>query len=209
MKHEDGHARSCLAGFMVARCAPSPESPSQMKNLPTFLLLLATLTLTNCAHRAKLERIPMQDGMAVRVPAHRVAFALPREWRELASAPDKTLFAAAADDGHLRLVIAGPLGAKDGGRKAELVANASYQQGIQRTLQEGGYTRIERSGLVPVSGMKAFQCEAVSGDKSQSILQVHVPQGQQLWVLTFHWNRRGVSKSASVQKVLASLQVVP
>lgn len=180
-----------------------------MMKLPSSLLLLATLTLTNCANRAKLERIPLQDGMAVRVPAHRVAFALPQEWRELASAPDKTLFAAAADGGHLRLVIAGPLGAGEPGRKADLVANASYQQGIQRTLQEGGYTKIERSGLVPVSGVKAFQCEAASGDKSQSILQVHVPQGQQLWVLTFHWNRPAVSKNTSVQKVLASLQVVP
>jgi len=173
-------------------------------------LLLITLVLTSCAHRSKLERIPLQDGgMAVRVSAHRVAFALPGEWRELAAAPDKTLFAAAADEGRLRLVIAGPLGAKDEGSKAGLVANSAYQQGIQTTMQQGGYVKIVRSGLTTISGVNAYACEAATGDKSQSILQVHVPQGQQLWVLTFHSNKPALSKNASVQKVMASLQVVP
>jgi len=173
-------------------------------------LLLISLVLTSCANRSKLERIPLQDGaMGVRVPAHRVAFALPGEWRELASAPDKTLFAAAADEGRLRMVVAGPLGAKDEGSKAGLVANAAYQKGIQTTMQQGGYVKIVRSGLTAISGVNAYACEAVSGDKSQSILQVHVPQGRQLWVLTFHSNNPALSKNSSVQKVLASLQVVP
>jgi hypothetical protein len=175
-----------------------------------FSLFLITLALTNCAHQSKLERIPLQDGgVAVRVSAHRVAFALPKEWRELASAPDKTLFAAAADEGRLRLVIAGPLGAKDGAAKSALVTNAAYQQGIQTTMQEGGYAKIVRSGLMTVSGVSAYACEAVSGDKSQSILQVHVPQGSKLWVLTFHSGKPALSKNTLVLRVLSSWQAVP
>jgi hypothetical protein len=173
-----------------------------------FSLFLITLVLTHCA-QSKLERMPLLDGgMAVRVPSHRVVFALPKEWRELTKAPEKTIFAAAADQGRLRMVLAGPLGAREGDKNA-LVADAAYQQGIQTTLRKGGYEKVVRSGLTMVSNVNSYACEAISSDQSQSILQVHVPHGNQLWLMTFHSSKPGLSKNTSVQKVTSSMQLVP
>lgn len=178
-----------------------------MKSLLSPLLLLLTLVLASCASRATVQRTPLQGAMGITLPAQHLAFALPSGWRELKSPPNSTLFAADADQGRLRLVIAGPLGARDGISKHVLVADPAYELGIQHTLQQDGFAKIDRAELAPVAGINAFHCAASSRDKS--ILQVHVPQSQKLWLLTFYSTRQPVSKIASVQQIVRSFQFTP
>ena len=151
----------------------------------------------------------MRAPGGVKVISPDMAVTLPDGWRELENPPAKTLLAADDANGTLHLVIAGPLGASDGASKDVLVANTAYQKGIQRTLLEGQFSKIERSGMVEVAGTNAYRCEATNRDGSRSILQVHVPQRQSLWVLTFYSSGQAVGKSAAVNKILGSFQLAP
>jgi hypothetical protein len=170
-------------------------------------LLLSCLLLANCSTPPALAHLRAPGGVKVVSPD--MAVTLPDGWRELETPPAKTLLAADDAGGTLHLVIAGPLGAADGTSKDALVTNASYQKGVQRALLEGQFAKIERAGMTEVAGMNAYRCEATSRDGSQSILQVHVPQRERLWVLTFYSSRQRVSKSAAVEKILGSFQLAP
>ena len=193
---------------------PSPllDAPCQthllMKNFPSLLLLLTALFLTSCANTA-MKVTPVQGGELVTLSKHHLAVAVPDGWRIAKTAPANTLLFAAANNGNPRFVIVGPLGANDPGSKDALVANAAYQKGIQRTLAEGGFTKIERSGMFGLAGANAFRCEATSRDKSQSILQVHVPYNNRIWVLSFYATGQHISKVTAVPKILGSLQFAP
>ncbi|MFN0075774.1 MAG: hypothetical protein ACKVY0_04790 [Prosthecobacter sp.] len=179
-----------------------------MTRLPA-LLLLAALSLTGCANTATMKYTPGPDGETVTLPKHHLAVTVPNGWRTAKTAPANTLLFAAANNGNPRFVIVGPLGANDPGSKDALVANAAYQKGIQRTLAEGGFTKIERSGMFGLAGANAFRCEASTRDKSQSILQVHVPYNNRVWVLSFYSTGQHISKVSAVPKILGSLQFVP
>lgn len=185
-----------------------PFTPRIMKSFLSPLLLLITLTLASCAGRATVQRTPLQGAMGISLPAQHLAFVLPTGWRELKTPPSNTVFAADADGGRLRLVVAGPLGARDGTSKHVLVADPAYQLGTQRTLQqEGGFSKIDRAELAPVAGVNAFHCAAST--RSKSILQVHVPQSNKLWLLTFYSTNQTASKVTSVQQIVRSFQFTP
>ncbi len=180
-----------------------------MKSLSALLLLLSALFLTNCANTASMKVTPVKGGEMVTIPAHRLAVALPDGWRIAKTAPANTLLFAAANNGNQRFVLAGPLGANDPGSKDALVANTTYQKGIQRALADGGFTKIERSGMFSLASANAFRCEASSRDKSQSIVQVHLPHNNRIWVLSFYSTGQHISKVSAVPKILGSLQFAP
>ncbi len=177
-----------------------------MKKFSFLLLSLAALFLTSCANTASMKITPVQGGEMVTLSKHHLAVALPDGWRIAKTAPANTLLFAAANNGNQRFVIVGPLGANDPGSKDALVANAAYQKGIQRTLGEGGFSKIERSGMFGLAGANAFRCEATSRDKSQSIVQVHLPHNNRVWVLSFYSTGQHISKVSAVPKILGSLQ---
>ena len=177
-----------------------------MKKFSFLLLLLSPFFLTSCSNTASMQVTPVQGGEMVTLSKHHLAVALPDGWRIAKTAPANTLLFAAANNGNQRFVIVGPLGANDPGSKDALVANAAYQKGIQRTLGEGGFTKIERAGMFGLAGANAFRCEATSRDKSQSIVQVHLPHNNRVWVLSFYSTGQHISKVSAVPKILGSLQ---
>ncbi|MDZ4403646.1 hypothetical protein [Prosthecobacter sp.] len=181
-----------------------------MKRLPSLLLLLLTsLLLASCASTSALKFTPGPGGETVSIPAHRLAVTLPPDWRIAQQAPAGAVLFAAADNESLRFVLTGPLGGNDPGSKDALVANAVYQKGIQQALAEGGFTKVERTGMFSLAGVNAFRCEAATRSKSQSILQVHLPYRNRVWVFSFYSTRQHISKAASVPKILYSLQLAP
>ncbi len=190
------------------RCLMRPLSrPCCMKYLP--LLLLTSLFLASCASTSALKFTPGPGGETVTIPAHRMSLTLPPDWRIAQNAPSGSTLFAAADNGNLRFVLAGPLGANDPGSKDALVANSVYQKGIQQALAEGSFTKIERAGMFSLAGVNAFRCEASTRSKSQSILQVHVPHRNRIWVFSFYSTRQHISKVVAVPKILYSVQFLP
>lgn len=178
-----------------------------MKKL--FLLLLTSLLLASCANTSALKFTPGPGGETVTIPAHRMSLTLPPDWLIAKSAPVGAVLYAATDNGNLRFVLAGPLGANDPGSKDALVANDVYQKGIQQALAEGSFTKIERSGMFNLAGVNAFRCEASTRSRSQSILQVHVPYRNRVWVFSFYSTRQPISKVAAIPKIMYSLQLAP
>lgn len=177
-----------------------------MKNLPSLLLLLTALVLSNCTS-TPMQFSPVAGGERVHLVAHRIAVTLPNGWRIAKNAPGNTQLFAATDNGQLRFVINGPLGEKDAVSKAALVANPTYQQGIQQALKGRSFSRIDRSGMIPLAGVNAFRCEASTSDKSQSIQQIHFPYNNRIWVASFYSTHLPVSKVADVSKILLSLEL--
>ncbi|MDP1591737.1 MAG: hypothetical protein Q8M07_28525 [Prosthecobacter sp.] len=180
-----------------------------MKHPHSLLLLLTALLLTSCTNTTALKITPTQEGELVTIPRHRLAVTLTPGWRIAKTAPPNTLLFASAANGNLRFVIVGPLGAKDAGSKDALVANAAYQKGIQQTLADGGFGKVDRAGMFRVAGVNSFRCDASTRDKSQSILQVHVPYNNRVWVLSFYSTGEQVSRFTAVPKILQSLQFLP
>ena len=68
---------------------------------------------------------------------------------------------------------------------------------------------VTESGMFRVAGVNAFRCDASTRDKSQSILQVHVPYNNRVWVLSFYSTGGQVSRFTAVPKILQSLQFLP
>jgi|UniRef100_UPI0037832755 hypothetical protein len=179
-----------------------------MKRPHSLLLLLTALLLASCASTTALKITPTQEGERVTIPKHHLSVTLTPGWRIAKTAPANTLLFASAANGNLRFVIVGPLGDNSGPKDA-LVANAAYQKGIQQTLADGGFSKVDRAGMFRVAGVSAFRCDASTRNKSQSIMQVHVPYNNRVWVLSFYSTGEQVSRFTAVPKILQSLQFLP